>query len=170
VLTNTYDSEGNLTNATGVKAVAASGQNHRYQYLQSLLYDKFEQRVQVTQGNGVETVYSYDANTRRLNNLNAVRQGNSIFQNLAYSYDKVGEREAYLANPAKGSRFTGTAIHRATREALEESHPGRFQYRARGPDFLDTATGREIELTTTKGAAEHAARPGYGNATIVTHD
>src|SRR5947207_12922197 len=90
VVTNVYDSGGNLTNATGVKAVAASGQNHRYQYLQSLFYDKFEQRSVVTQGNGVKTVYSYDAATRRLSNLNAVRQGNNIFQNLSYSYDKVG--------------------------------------------------------------------------------
>ncbi len=70
--------------------MAATGQNHRYQYLQSLLYDKFEQRSVVTQGNGVRTAYTYDANTRRLSNLNAVRQGNTIFQNLAYSYDKVG--------------------------------------------------------------------------------
>src|SRR5439155_13772693 len=90
IVPNTYDSGGNLTNASGVKAVAASGQNHRYQYLQNLFYDKFEQRVQVTQGNGVKTVYTYDANTRRLSNLNAVRQGNSIFQNLTYTYDKVG--------------------------------------------------------------------------------
>src|SRR5438309_12010041 len=90
VVTNTYDSGGNLTNASGVKAVAASGQNHRYQYLQSLLYDKFEQRSVVTQGNGVKTAYTYDANTRRLSNLNAVRQGNTIFQNLTYNYDKEG--------------------------------------------------------------------------------
>jgi len=82
--------KGNLTNATGVKAVAASGQNYRYQYLQSLFYDKFEQRSVVTQGNGVKTVYTYDAQNRRLNNLNAVRQGNTIFQNLSYSYDNVG--------------------------------------------------------------------------------
>jgi len=90
VLTNSYDSGGNLVSAVGIKAVAATGQNHRYQYLQSLLYDKFEQRSVVTQGNGVRTAYTYDANTRRLSNLNAVRQGNTIFQNLAYSYDKVG--------------------------------------------------------------------------------
>ncbi len=44
----------------------------------------------VTQGNGVKTAYTYDASTRRLSNLNAVRQGNNIFQNLNYSYDKVG--------------------------------------------------------------------------------
>ena len=53
IVTNTYDSGGNLTHAEGVKAMASSGQNHRYVYLQSLLYDKFEQRSVVTQGNGV---------------------------------------------------------------------------------------------------------------------
>src|SRR5712691_9088385 len=90
IVTNSYDSGGNLTRAEGVKRVDSTGQNHRYVYLQSLLYDKFEQRSVATQGNDVRTAYSYDANTRRLNNLNAVRQGNTNFQNLAYSYDKVG--------------------------------------------------------------------------------
>src|SRR6185436_17378379 len=32
----------------------------------------------------------YDTQNRRLNRLNAVRQGNTIFQDLAYGYDKVG--------------------------------------------------------------------------------
>jgi RHS repeat-associated protein len=90
VVTNEYDSGGNLTSAAGVKAVAASGQNHRYHYLQKLHYDKFEQRALVEQGNGVKTAYTYNDQTRRLSNLNAVRQGNTIFQNLSYSYDKVG--------------------------------------------------------------------------------
>jgi RHS repeat-associated protein len=90
VVTNVYDSGGNLASAAGVKRVDSQGQNHSYTYLQSLLYDKFEQRSLVTQGNGVKTAYSYDAANRRLNNLTAVRQGNTIFQNLSYSYDKVG--------------------------------------------------------------------------------
>jgi RHS repeat-associated protein len=90
IVTNTYDSGGNLTRAEGVKRVDSQGQNHRYTYLQDLLYDKFEQRSVMTQGNGVKTAYTYDAQNRRLNNLNAVRQGNTIFQNLNYSYDKVG--------------------------------------------------------------------------------
>jgi len=90
VVTNVYDSGGNLTNATGVKRVDSQGQNHSYTYLQSLFYDKFEQRSVVTQGNGVKTAYTYDAANRRLNNLTAVRQGNTIFQNLSYSYDRVG--------------------------------------------------------------------------------
>jgi len=90
VLTNVYDSGGNLQSASGVKAVAASGQNHRYQYLHNLSYDKFEQRVFVEQGNNVKTAYSYDAKTRRLNSLTAQKNDGTLFQNLAYSYDKVG--------------------------------------------------------------------------------
>ena len=90
IVTNVYDSGGNLQSASGVKAAAASGQNHRYNYLQKLHYDKFEQRIFVEQGNGVKTAYTYNAQTRRLSNLTAMRQGNNLFQNLQYSYDKVG--------------------------------------------------------------------------------
>src|SRR5712692_3652161 len=90
VLTNSYDSGGNLQSAEGVKAVTASGQNHRYRYLLGLFYDKFEQRVFVEQGNNVKTAYSYDARTRRLATLTAQKNDGTLFQNLAYSYDKVG--------------------------------------------------------------------------------
>ncbi len=62
VLTNTYDSGGNLTSAKGEK------NNFRYDYLKALRYDKFEQRASVKAGNGVETNYHYNAQTRRLSN------------------------------------------------------------------------------------------------------
>ena len=55
VVTNTYDSGGNLAHVEGVKQIQGQGQNHRYVYLNSLLYDKFEQRSQMTAGNGVKT-------------------------------------------------------------------------------------------------------------------
>jgi RHS repeat-associated protein len=44
----------------------------------------------VEQGNGVRTAYTYDAQTRRLNNLTAQKNTGDQFQNLAYTYDKVG--------------------------------------------------------------------------------
>ena len=50
------------------------GQNHRYTYLRSLYYDKFEQRAEVVQGNGVTTAYTYNAQNRRLDALTAMRQ------------------------------------------------------------------------------------------------
>jgi len=91
IVTNTYDSGGNLTHAEGVKG-SATGPKYQYRYLQNLYYDKFEQRAFVEQGNGVKTSYTYNAQTRRLAGLAAGSQGqgNTLFQNLSYSYDKVG--------------------------------------------------------------------------------
>ena len=76
---------------------------------------------------------------------------------------------AYLANPAAGSRFLGTAVHNATARVLEIRYPGRFIYNTIGPDFLDTTTKELIELTTPRQAAAHLARPGYGGVTISTY-
>ncbi|MFL6653730.1 MAG: toxin TcdB middle/N-terminal domain-containing protein, partial [Sulfurifustis sp.] len=84
ILTNTYDSGGNLTAAKGIK------NGYRYDYLKRLSYDKFEQRVLVEAGNGVKTAYTYNAQTRRLSNLTAGRSNGTLFQNLQYSYDNVG--------------------------------------------------------------------------------
>jgi RHS repeat-associated protein len=92
IVTNSYDSGGNLTHAEGVKAGSANGQKYTYRYLQNLYYDKFEQRAFVEQGNGVKTAYTYNAQNRRLAALTAGSQGlgNTLFQNLSYNYDKVG--------------------------------------------------------------------------------
>jgi hypothetical protein len=77
--------------------------------------------------------------------------------------------QVYLANPAGGSRFLGTAVHKATARLLEIRYPDRFIYRIVGPDFLDTTTGKFIELTTPRQAAVHLARPGYSGVTISTY-
>jgi len=76
------------------------------------------------------------------------------------------ESAAYLANPARGTRFLGTAVHRATAQGLNRAHPGRFDYNAtRSFDFLDKSTGQSLELTTTRGVASHLDR----FANIVTY-
>jgi hypothetical protein len=36
-------------------------------------------------------------------------------------------------------------------------------------DFLDTTTGKFIELTTPRQVGAHLARPGYGGVTISTY-
>src|SRR5713226_8073626 len=82
ILTNVYDSGGNLLSTSGDK------NGFHYNYLKRLSYDQFEQRVLVEAGNGVNTAYTYDAKTRRLNTLTA--GSGTLFQNLQYSYDKVG--------------------------------------------------------------------------------
>jgi len=84
-------------------------------------------------------------------------------------YMSTRQLEVYLANPAAGSRFFGTAVHKATARLLETRYPDRFIYNTVGPDFLDTMTGKFIELTTPRQAAAHLARPGYDAVTISTY-
>ena len=56
---------------------------------------------------------------------------------------------------------------RATAQALESAHPGRFVYSTRGPDFVDRTTGEIIELTTPGAVGPHLARDWAVN--IVTY-
>ena len=73
------------------------------------------------------------------------------------------EQAAYAANPARGSRFLGQAVHNATAETLDLLYPNRFVYSRIGPDFLDKATGEMIELTTPGSKAAHMVKEGYEN-------
>lgn len=82
------------------------------------------------------------------------------YEGLA-EYMSVAERNAYLANPAAGSRFLGQAVHNATDKSLQFLYPNRFVYSRIGPDFLDNATGEMIELTTTAAKDAHARKAGY---------
>lgn len=74
------------------------------------------------------------------------------------------EMDRYLSNPSMGSRFRGSAIHRATDEALGKNYPGRFIYHpSSGPDYFDTLTGEFVEMTTEKQYNYHWGKPGYGD-------
>jgi hypothetical protein len=72
----------------------------------------------------------------------------------------LAQKNAYLANPAGGSRFLGTAVHTLVLRELRTQFPGRFEYFFRGPDFLDNVTHTLIELTTVAQKAGHEARYG----------
>ncbi|MBC7274912.1 RHS repeat-associated core domain-containing protein [Nocardioides sp.] len=81
----------------------------------------------------------------------------------------AAERAAMEAEPSLTARMLGQAVHRNTAEALEQAYPGRFIYRTRGPDFVDTTTGEMLELTTPGQVGSHLARPGYADVTICTY-
>jgi RHS repeat-associated protein len=61
-----------------------------YEYVRRLEYDKFEQRVFTEAGNNVRTLYTYRPDNRLLANLQAGKGAGNPFQNLNYTYDKVG--------------------------------------------------------------------------------
>ena len=83
VVTHEYDSGGLLSGIFGEK------QFQRYPYLDRLEYDEFlDRRFQQT-GNGVQTEYTYDADTRQLARQ-ATDTPDREIQDLNYAYDKVG--------------------------------------------------------------------------------
>jgi hypothetical protein len=81
------------------------------------------------------------------------------------------QADAYLNNPAAGSRFLGRVVHeRTAAEVLGEAYGGRFKYNRVGPDFFDNSTGQYIELTTPGQVVPHLSRGGpYTNAEYATY-
>jgi RHS repeat-associated protein len=80
------------------------------------------------------------------------------------------EYRAYMRNPARNSRFLGTAVHRATATELERLYPGRFAYNLVGPDFYDAIAGESIELTTPGQVSAHVAKGGaYATSKYATY-
>jgi len=77
----------------------------------------------------------------------------------------TAEQNAFKANPSMSSMFAGQAVHRGTSASLRKLYEDRFLYSTKGPDFLDTLTGEQIELTTPGQVGAHMARPGYGEMT-----
>ncbi len=78
-----YNNGGSLQNFEGSKNGTA------YNYINSIGYDKFENRINMKYGNNSETRYTYDPLTRRLSNLIAVSNSGTM-QDLNYTYDNIG--------------------------------------------------------------------------------
>jgi len=84
VLTYRYDSGGQPRQVSGARG------RFTYAYVDRMEYDKFGQRAFIAQGNGTETLYTYRPDNRRLANLQAGPAQGTLFQNLNYAYDPVG--------------------------------------------------------------------------------
>jgi RHS repeat-associated protein len=82
-LTYGYDAGGKVKSATGLlKGV-------RFDYLRHMGYDEFGERTRVVLGNGVETRYAYNPQSRFLSQLRTTGAGRDL-QNLRYQYDPTG--------------------------------------------------------------------------------
>ena len=60
-----------------------------YIYLDSVLYDRFGAKTSQKYGNGIKTLYSYNNDTRRLENI-ITNNGASTISSFTYTYDPVG--------------------------------------------------------------------------------
>ena len=78
-----YDAGGQVKGVVGYRG------NYRTDYVKDIQYDEYGSRTKVEYGNGVVSTYAYDERMHRLMKLQT-KQGDSILQNIAYSYDRVG--------------------------------------------------------------------------------
>lgn len=76
-----YDHGGMLREMGGEK------EGNTYEYVTQLGYDKFQDRVYLSYGNGTETSYSYEPERRRLSTLDVLTASNRAILDNEYSYD-----------------------------------------------------------------------------------
>jgi hypothetical protein len=76
-------------------------------YASNITYDKFGQRLSMTNGNGVITTYAYRPDNRRLANVQATLPVGYTFNNFNFSYDAVGNLTALQNTAQFPGSFTG---------------------------------------------------------------
>jgi len=102
VVSYTYDLGGLLLNMSGNR----NGQLTTY--VQQLGWDKFESRVYMGYGNGTQASYSYEADRRRLQNLQVTTGNGRRIMDNTYAYDKVDNVLSLTNNaPMPGSNLMG---------------------------------------------------------------
>ncbi|WP_051397877.1 SpvB/TcaC N-terminal domain-containing protein [Runella limosa] len=105
----------------------------RQTVVKDIVYDAKGQRMRMRYGNGTTTDYSYEPLTFRLSNLKTVAPslGAGLLQDLAYTYDPVGNIAEIQDNAYKPVFFSGAKV------LPQNSYTYDALYR------LITATGRE---------------------------
>jgi RHS repeat-associated protein len=98
-----FDAGGAVKTASGVLSGVG------FQYLRHQGYDEFGDKVRTVYGNGVETRWSYDSQSRELAGIQAHDASGQPFQNLSYRRDLTGTMLSLQNNvPAgKPSQLTG---------------------------------------------------------------
>ena len=81
-----YDHGGNLFRIEGYKP----GIQSTTIYIDTVFYDRYEQRIYQRDGNGVRTHYVYDTYNRRLNKMDNIIPLGTYLQDNTYTYDSVG--------------------------------------------------------------------------------
>ena len=69
-----------------------------FSYVKDICYDQYGQRTKIVYGNGTVTNYSYDPARRWLESIKTQNKWGQSFQNISYSFDRVGNVSGYENN------------------------------------------------------------------------
>ena len=102
--------------------------NNNYNYLDSVLYDRFGAKTSQKYGNGIKTNYSYDNLTRRLSNITTT-DGNSQLSAIAYTYDLVGNvtQVTSICPWLQNQSFTETFSYDSTDQLISANETQSYQ-------------------------------------------
>ena len=81
----------------GGQVVSVRGEHygHEFNYVTNILYDEYRQRTRIDYGNGTFTEYNYDPARRWLDSIKTKNKWGQSYQNIAYSFDAVGNVLGY---------------------------------------------------------------------------
>lgn len=152
VVTYSYNRGGLVNGVSGMRLGA------QFEYVRSIGYDEFGQRVSIEYGNGVRTSYEYDENRRWLSAVRTTEgtgDADSLYQNIQYGFDGVGnvtfaENDAFLSKTRHD--YTYDDLYQLTRaEGVSVARPYSSLYTARyAQDFEFDSIGN---LTAKKSAS-----------------
>ena len=91
-ITYGYDRGGQVISVTG------SNYGNEFNYVTNILYDEYGQRTRIDYGNGTFTEYNYDPARRWLDTIKTQNKWGQSYQNIAYSFDAVGNVLGYENN------------------------------------------------------------------------
>jgi RHS repeat-associated protein len=142
VLTYDYDAGGQVHGASGRRG------RSRYSYVRRIGYDKFGQRAYLELGNGTKTSYGYRSDNRRLEKLSSTLPSGVPFQNLAYTYDLVGNLKS-ITNSVGAA--TSTKPGGPSRQLFSYDDLGRLTHAEGTYQYIPPATpgtgARQYDLT-----------------------
>lgn len=112
-LTYDYNEAGKLIGIEGIK------ENHNYEYINRLGYDKFEQRVFLKYGNGTVTQYEYEPERRRLSHLGLNASDGHVIMDNTYEYDDMDNILSITNDaPVSETHLGGNASYNYVYDAL----------------------------------------------------
>ncbi len=81
----------------GGQVISVTGKNYGYEfdYVTNILYDEYGQRTRIDYGNGTFTEYKYNPERRWLDTIKTQNKWGQSYQNIAYSFDAVGNVLGY---------------------------------------------------------------------------
>ncbi|MDY6031635.1 MAG: toxin TcdB middle/N-terminal domain-containing protein, partial [Treponemataceae bacterium] len=81
----------------GGQVVSVTGEHYgqEFVYVTNILYDQYGQRTRIEYGNGTSTAYEYDPARRWLSSIRTENSRGRTFQNISYSFDRVGNVLGY---------------------------------------------------------------------------